>query len=240
MRSVQKHIDGIRALAALYVVFHHAATEIISSPESQTLSSSIVSHINFFFLERYAVDVFIVLSGYCLMHRVVNSGDLTLTLNLPGGFFQYIRRRFFRIYPPYFAALLWSFSFIALVPGMNEIRGLRWDGSLPAFEWNAFLSHLFLIQNLRMETLYKISYPLWTIATEWQIYFFLPLFISTINLLGNQWGWIVILMGSRLPSTFQILSLKVPLSGFSAYLHWVLELRTSKRHPFFIDSFLCL
>ena len=85
-------LDGIRALAALYVVVHHAAAEIFLSPERQGLSPELIGYWKYFSFERFAVDAFIVLSGFCLMLPALKPSL--------AGFFL---RRFRRIYPPYLA-----------------------------------------------------------------------------------------------------------------------------------------
>ena len=69
--SAQSHLDfldGLRACAALYVVFHHAALNLpegsIAGPLNVALRKALGQG-------HYAVDVFIVLSGYCLMLPVL-------------------------------------------------------------------------------------------------------------------------------------------------------------------------
>src|SRR5690349_12313140 len=56
------YLDGLRAIAALYVVIHHLALHT----HSITLYQSIPG-LGLFAYGRLAVVLFIVLSGYCLM-----------------------------------------------------------------------------------------------------------------------------------------------------------------------------
>ncbi len=114
---------------------------------------------------RIAVQIFIVLSGYCLMMPVARSGDLK------GGPTGFIQRRARRILPPYYAALAFALLVISCVPRMNIPRGVRWDSTLPAASWGVLVSHLLLLQDLSGDWLFKINYPMWSIAQEWQIYF---------------------------------------------------------------------
>jgi peptidoglycan/LPS O-acetylase OafA/YrhL len=122
---------------------------------------------------HFAVDVFIILSGYCLMLPVARSKDRRLR----GGSGEYLRRRALRILPPYYAALLVTLLIIKLAPPLQVRNGTIWDGCLPAFRTDVLLSHLFLVHNLLDEWKYKISLALWSVATEWQIYFFFPLLL---------------------------------------------------------------
>src|SRR5262245_54437637 len=87
-------LDGLRGLAALYVVLHHAALEVSGGSFSRgsNLVRGLLRH------GHFAVAVFIVLSGYCLMRPV--AGDPLGRLR--GGMWGYLGRRARRILPPYF------------------------------------------------------------------------------------------------------------------------------------------
>lgn len=126
-----------------------------------------------------AVAVFIVLSGYCLMLPVVRSWSVTPEtptssiplFNVPA----YFARRAFRILPPYYAALLFSLALLAAVPALRQPNPHTiWDDSLPGLTASAVASHLFLVHNWAPQWAYQINGPLWSVATEWQIYFFFP------------------------------------------------------------------
>jgi peptidoglycan/LPS O-acetylase OafA/YrhL len=167
------HLDGLRGLAALYVVLCHAyqGTHL---PEHGGGVPSWLNHLlEVISFARLSVAVFIVLSGYCLMMPVVQHADSALR----GGLLKYLKRRAKRILPPYYAAGLISLLLIAFVPGMGTIRNVGWDDSLPAFHWDILVSHLFLIHNLSENWSHKIDYPMWSVATEWQIYFIFPLLL---------------------------------------------------------------
>ncbi len=169
-----EYLDGLRGLAALYVVLFHtqlAATFRIGGiPEWVRLGTSWMQ------FGRYAVSVFIVLSGYCLMLPVARSADGKLR----GGAGEYLKRRARRILPPYYAALLLSMLLIALVPGLRRESGTWWDHALPAFRTDIVLSHLVLIHNFSPDWWLKIDGTLWSVATEWQIYFFFPALLLPI------------------------------------------------------------
>jgi peptidoglycan/LPS O-acetylase OafA/YrhL len=122
-----------------------------------------------------AVAVFIVLSGYCLMLPVARAeGQLTRGLR------SYFARRAWRILPPYYAAVFGSLLVIALVPALETPTQTIWDDTTPAFTASAIGSHLLLVHNLFPSLAHRINGPLWSVATEWQIYLFFPLLLLPI------------------------------------------------------------
>src|SRR6185436_4953598 len=93
---------------------------------------------------------------------------------------NYFARRAWRILPPYFAALLASLLLIALVPVLETPTKTIWADSFPAFEFGPIASHLLLVHNLFPAYAQTINGPLWSVATEWQIYFFFPFVLLPI------------------------------------------------------------
>jgi peptidoglycan/LPS O-acetylase OafA/YrhL len=166
------YLDGLRAAAALYVVLFHAVVGFavdLSGPAR-------VFRLAFGFGHE-AVAIFIVLSGYCLMLPVTRSAEQ----QLKGGFWGYLGRRAFRILPPYFAALALSLLLIRGVPVLAHAgTHTIWDDSLPGFGRGSLATHLLLIHNWFPDWAYQINGPLWSVATEWQIYFFFPLLLLPI------------------------------------------------------------
>jgi len=162
-----EYLDGLRGLAALYVVMYHASDPTWAGG---TLPHRLAACLRLLVYGHFAVAVFIVLSGYCLMLPVARAADRQLR----GGAGEYLRRRARRILPPYYAALLVTLLLMKLVPQLHMHSGNYWDGALPAFRTDVLLSHLFLVHNLSSQWNWKIDPPLWSVATEWQIYFFFP------------------------------------------------------------------
>ena len=81
------YLDGMRGIAALYVVLHHAYMEIA------WLGGAWMPGWLRFFAPwirngEVAVSAFIVLSGYSLMLPVARAGDL----RLPGGIAEFVKR----------------------------------------------------------------------------------------------------------------------------------------------------
>lgn len=166
------HLDGIRGLTALYVVVSHISLDIAWG----RLPHPIGFLQSFFGHGLAAVAIFIVLSGFCLMRPLT----LTGTLTLPRGFRSYISRRAWRILPPYYAALALSWLLMILTPG-SWVRGDRWWSSMwPITDAYSLLAHLLQLHNLFPAYIGKINSPMWSVATEWQIYFVFPLLLLPV------------------------------------------------------------
>lgn len=175
------YLDGLRAVAALYVTLFHV-TVGFPSGELPRAMKPLLRLLSF---GHEAVAIFIVLSGYCLMLSALRSERVpTVNGEAAGGpsrvavpFGPYIARRAFRILPPYYVTLLLSLVVIALVPALQPPSGSGtiWDGTTPAFELGPIASHLLVVHNWSPEWVHRINGPLWSVASEWQIYFFFPL-----------------------------------------------------------------
>jgi peptidoglycan/LPS O-acetylase OafA/YrhL len=161
-----------------------------------------------------AVAVFIVLSGYCLMLPVVKSSPDELRTALG----RFIRRRALRILPPYYAALAGSLALMALVPALRERSGTIWDDSLPGLDAGAILSHVLVVHNWSKHWGYQINGPLWSVASEWQIYFFFPLVLLP---LWRRFGMAAALLAAAVIGYCPLLFAR---SGASVAIPWYLLL----------------
>lgn len=166
------YLDGLRAVAAGYVVLFHAMPGF----SAQSLTGPWRLLRRAFAFGHEAVAIFIVLSGYCLMLPVVRKRPEQHTVELG----RFIRRRAFRILPPYFAALAGSLGILASVATLRTRSGTIWDDSLPGLDLGAAASHLLLVHNWSPAWAYQINGPLWSVASEWQIYFFFPLVLLPV------------------------------------------------------------
>lgn len=175
--AVRQHVaylDGLRALAALYVILHHCFLQ--ERFGGAHLSKWAAQGVKLLGFGHYAVDVFIVLSGFCLALPVVR-GDGSLA----GGALGFFKKRARRILPPYFFALAFSLLLIRLLIGRTT--GTHWDVSLPVTR-AALITHLFLAQDLFKQTDFKINDAFWSISVEWRIYFLFPLLMALRRRVG--------------------------------------------------------
>ena len=179
-------LDGLRGLAALYVVFSHTALALL-------LSLSAVPHWGSAALRplsfgHYAVAVFIVLSGFCLMLPVAASADGRLR----GDWRSYLVRRGRRILPPYYAAFVLAALLVPVAALLRQRAGIVL-ASPDRLTVGNIVAHLFLVHNWNPHYFQNIDGPLWSVATEWQIYFFLPFLLLP---LWRRGGLIVTLVAA--------------------------------------------
>ena len=164
-------LDGIRGLCAVYIVFYHA----------QQIAGVDNGKLNWFFRSLrlpiqygyYAVPIFIVLSGFCLMLPLARTVDGRFR----GGVGQYLRRRTRRILPPYYFAIAVSIVIAILSSTLQRSVGGGWNVTLNS---PVILGHLFLLQDLFPPLGGGLDPPTWSVATEWQIYFVFPLLLLPI------------------------------------------------------------
>jgi len=164
----------MRALAALYVVVSHAFAEQNNGHfqnHALTLFPTWSAH--------FAVGVFIVLSGYCLMLPIARKGDQIGSLK------EFFRRRAMRILPPYYITLALSILFILTLA--NQKTGSIWDIALP-LKLDTVITHLLLLHDVPLPIQGgMINYPLWSIAVEFQIYLLMPAIALSLRKIGNVW-----------------------------------------------------
>jgi peptidoglycan/LPS O-acetylase OafA/YrhL len=168
-----EYLDGLRAVAALYVVLFHAGLGFTPPVGALPTLTRILQHGLSF--GHDAVAVFIVLSGYCLMLPVARAEG-----HLVRGLWDYVARRAWRILPPYYTTVFGSLLLIACVPVLETPTKTIWQDTFPAFGFGPIGSHVLLIHNLLPAFTNTINGPLWSVATEWQIYFFFPFFLLPI------------------------------------------------------------
>lgn len=164
-------LDGLRALAAMYVLLFHASSYQWAH---QFGRAGLI--IKPFLYGHEAVDLFIVLSGFSLMLPIVQ-GDGALR----GGAGAFFARRARRILPPYYAAL----ALCLVLDGTLLARktGGAWDSAVPV-TLAGVLAHLFLVQDAFASTGSQINPPMWSVSVEWRIYFCFPLLVWAWRRLG--------------------------------------------------------
>jgi len=214
-------VDGLRGLAAVYVVCHHAYHELTWKEDGGGLPHHILQLARSLAYGHYAVAIFIVLSGYCLMLPIARSADGRLR----GGFKAYILRRARRILPPYYAALGLCLLLIALTPSLQHPADAHWDSALPALTLPATVTHLLLIHTFWAATKTAIDPPMWSIATEWQIYFALPWILLPIS---RRFGKLAMLGTAFVIAWAPTLLPNLPLAPFLIQAEWT-----------FLSAFAC-
>lgn len=166
------YIDGMRGYAALNVVFGHCYQSVYWGPVLPNTRLLIVAQ--WVLMGHSAVVAFIVISGFCLMRPVLLSGGLR------GGAKAFYKGRALRILPAYYASVAVALLLITTLIGQKH--STLFDLSLP-LTGKGILGHLLLINNVWPPPgtapygNLEINLVYWTIALEWQIYWFFPLFV---------------------------------------------------------------
>jgi peptidoglycan/LPS O-acetylase OafA/YrhL len=182
VRTSLKYLDGLRGLSALYVTASHAYqtySGLYAGRAHDGLADALLRGMHWLDHGRSAVGVFIVVSGYCLFLPVVRSEDG----RLDGGTIGFFLRRARRLLPPYYGALIGSLVLISSVPGLRESDASDWNRAFwsqvfPSHTPGVILSHIFLVHNYQPHWQHAVDYPMWSLATEWQIYLLFPILVG--------------------------------------------------------------
>ncbi|MDH6196247.1 peptidoglycan/LPS O-acetylase OafA/YrhL [Mycobacterium frederiksbergense] len=156
-------VDSVRAFAALYVVVHHLDLTVYGYPNNSgppVLGPLLFGH--------FGVAIFIVVSGFSLGLAPARRGwQLTR-----GGYREFMRRRAWRILPPYWAALAISVAVVMVL-------STRIDDPV---SWKGVATHFFLVQNVIEGKTPNGAF--WSIAVEWQLYWIFPLLLLVRRRVG--------------------------------------------------------
>ena len=149
-------VDGVRALAALFVVAHHMDLTVYGFPTNT--APSVLAPLLY---GDYGVAIFIVVSGFSLGLAPARRGWQLGR----GGYWTFMRRRAWRILPPYWAALAVSVALVMLL-------STRIDDPV---SWKGVATHFFLVQDVVEGKTPNGAF--WSIAVEWQLYWIFPLLL---------------------------------------------------------------
>ncbi|KAF3888002.1 MULTISPECIES: acyltransferase family protein [Nostocales] len=180
-------LDGIRGLAALYVVLCH-----ILPHQAENLPLWINLPTKLIRYGSFSVAVFIVLSGYCLMLPVTRSH----TGYIPGSLFDYFKRRARRILPPFYATIVLCCAVALVILTLEKFTTFQWlemeyDWFSPHFSFVSVILHFLVIYNFVPGTdVFIMNVPLWSVALEWQIYFLFPIIFLPIL---RRWGLLFVI-----------------------------------------------
>lgn len=161
-------IDGLRAVAALWVVFFHInAFSHASFPRVPLLEFILRSG-------STGVSLFLVLSGFCLY--VPFAGGRAGRFKAR----EFLLRRCHRLMPAYYASLPYA---IMLIAGLGTWIGLTTNTSWPNLTWQV-LTHITLTHTLFPTTFYALNGAYWSLGLEWQLYLALPLLVWGVRRFG--------------------------------------------------------
>src|SRR5579862_3526623 len=173
-------IEGLRGVAALYVVLTHIGSMVDPSHLSGTDSKApewLQALIRPFWFGHLAVAAFIVLSGYCLQTSLFGGKDGRIH-----NFRKFYARRARRILPPYYATLI--LSVLVSIYITSKQPGMPFSQYVPVTQENV-LAHVFMVHNFSPDWMYKLNGVLWSIAIEWQLYILFPILVALLLKVGR-------------------------------------------------------
>ncbi len=159
-----KGLDGLRAIAATLVFAYHTWGHWHQPTIALDLFGARVDLTWLFHYGTEGVSIFFVLSGFLLS---IPFWKAVLGQGRPVNVQQFFKRRFLRIYPAYLVAL----TIFAL---FFDVWHPLWDRLV------IYATHLVLVHNFFEMTIFSDSSPLWSVATEFQMYLILPLLFFLI------------------------------------------------------------
>ena len=167
-------LDSVRGAAALYVVCHHAVRSVIVKGDHahDSLYRFLQLLTNY---GHYAVDVFIVLSGYCLTLPLIRNKEF-------GDILIFYIRRTIRIVLPYYAAIIVTLFLTKF--WLSSTHGVWAENALPLTQ-ESIWKHLLLIHQWDSSVALKLNGAFWSVGVEYEIYFLFPL----LYFLGERIGF---------------------------------------------------
>ncbi|WP_338778800.1 acyltransferase [Metabacillus sp. FJAT-52054] len=203
-------LDSLRGIASMIVVIFHT---VVSYPafynanyhfkfESPFLELLITSPLHTFVAGGEAVLLFFILSGFVLTLPFTNkSNDIS--------YFEYIKKRFCRIYIPYILIMLFSIMLMFLLANYNGIDSLspafnnRWQHQITV---GSIISYLFMIGYDQT----NVNGVVWSLDHEMRISLIFPFLV--LLLLKSAW------LRNFLYLTIVCLTLKFGLLGLSLFI----------------------
>jgi peptidoglycan/LPS O-acetylase OafA/YrhL len=185
-------IDFARGICALWVMIAHSYSFRYGDaiPKDQLLPNILSSNVH------EAVTAFICLSGFSLFIPIARNGCV-----MRESIWQYFASRALRILPTYYAALAVGAVITArLQPLPHHLFS------------NELKDHILLLQDFNADAV-NIVPPMWSIAVEWHIYFFLPLLVYCFK----RYGILRTSLGSVVAADSAICLFQRPFMYFNYY-----------------------
>jgi peptidoglycan/LPS O-acetylase OafA/YrhL len=171
-------VDGLRAVAALGVVWAHVWMFAGNPPLMKGLLPVDVHQVIGFV--GTGVDLFFVISGFCMylmLDREAARGERTSIA-------KFLKRRFRRIAPAYYAAV--AFAVLALLFVEQH-----------SVELVDIAAHLLFVNGV-FPGAGHFAPPFWSLVTEWQFYIVLPLFMLLAARFGVARSLVVLAVAALL------------------------------------------
>jgi peptidoglycan/LPS O-acetylase OafA/YrhL len=163
-------VDSLRGLAIVGVILFH-----LRGGDGTPYHPAIAALLAPFRFGYTGVHLFLVLSGFCLTHSLIRrerSGR-------PMGLRSYLAARWWRIAPPYYAAI----ALYLAIPVAYVLVGHP-SPLTRLLSVRQVATHVLFIHGWWADTFGAINVPFWTLSLEFQFYLTLPLLFALAGRLG--------------------------------------------------------
>jgi peptidoglycan/LPS O-acetylase OafA/YrhL len=162
-------IDLLKVFAALLIILHHLANYGQIAVDARSILPGLMAWL--FEYGRYAVQIFLVMAGYLAAQSLTKFATVKFSVH---ALLRVIINRYFRLFAPYIAALLFTIAcaWLARFWVNDEFVGEQETLS-------QFLAHLFFLQGIL--GLDSISAGAWYVAIDWQLYSILGVLLITFS-----------------------------------------------------------
>jgi peptidoglycan/LPS O-acetylase OafA/YrhL len=176
-----ERIDQLRGFAALAVVVCHLAVSAYDG--APNLGGEPWPWLGLALRFGYlGVPLFFVISGFCIhlpqARTLAAAGPAAVA---PPAWRRFFARRFWRLYPPYLAALVVALGLASLVNGLQPVS------------WLAVVPQALLVHTFHAATFDGVNPPAWTLAVEAQLYFAYPIVFRLLARRGAIGGLSIVL-----------------------------------------------
>lgn len=180
-------IDGLRALG-MYMVYLFHVWEFGWCPVWNVRILGYKADL-FGFLGKMSsgVDLFMVISGFCLFWPLCSSAETLRTWDWRG----YARRRVNRIVPPYYAAIGYAIFLPMLLVAIFKALKIQANWQPVPSAWQLF-THFLFIHSLFPSTWDGITGSFWSLGLEAQFYVVFPLVVFAFRRSGIKVIWLLI------------------------------------------------
>jgi peptidoglycan/LPS O-acetylase OafA/YrhL len=181
-------IDGLRALGMLMVYGFHV-WEFGGAPEWRVaLFGRETNLIGFLRNFGTGVDLFMVISGFCLFWPLCKSPETLRTWDWR----QYFQHRARRIIPPYYAAIGYAVFLPMLLVTLFHLLKIAANWQPIPSAWELF-THFLFIHSMFPDTWNGITGAFWSLGLEAQFYVLFPLALFGYRRAGIKAIWLMIL-----------------------------------------------
>lgn len=175
-------IDGIRFYAAFIVFLIHLSGALIFqvfhlAPDALSInSSSLLMKIIYVLTDgTHGVDMFFIISGFLIGRIVVNSKNFSS--------FNFIKKRFFRIYPAFL------FSLIAMTIYLCNFQYMYgWF-----FSWKEFLGGIVFLNAIPEAHVRSYNFVTWSLGYEFAFYLMIPILKMLNNFFPKKISSLILL-----------------------------------------------